>query len=452
MSKKNIQLSDLPNSVQSAATSNGSAGSPLLRRTSAPYVRGQLVALRVSPNHGPGNTVSGGLTERQPFKCGPAAVSDISLCFANWQMPLANNAGEVQSPGAAGTIKVSLEYNGNYYPVWFGTGTREVTLDPEGEIWSLPVGIEIPANATFYVRTLYIPASGTTFASNYLDASYGGLSGACYVAADEVDGTGSFGSGAGGFGLFAPVCITGVPAARVPQVAIIGDSRAAGNEDGGGGVTTSGGGGYLNRAIAATCVSVNLGLFGENGSQFLTAHGSRGKFIAGCDYALEAYGVNDINGGAALATVQATRISIWKLLTQRGLTVFADTLQPKTTSTDSWVTTVNQTHALTSGEETNRVSMNQWIRAGAPLASASSLTPVTPGTSGAITAGRAGHPLAGTFDSCALVETAVYQYGGGTDSGIWQAPGGAAITSDGIHCNPAGAVIAATAVPVSLLA
>ena len=64
--------------------------------------------------------------------------------------------------------------------------------------------------------------------------------------------------------------------------------------------------------------------------------------------------------------------------------------------------------------EAVRTGYNTWIRAGAPVtvsgtaaqiaAWAGVYTPVAPGTAGAIVAGQAGHPLAGTFDPAGAIE------------------------------------------------
>jgi hypothetical protein len=194
---------------------------------------------------------------------------------------------------------------------------------------------------------------------------------------------------------------------------------------------------------------MNVGADQDRGAWFATDHPYRGRFIAGCDYAIETYGGKDLDDSDTLAGIQASRLTIWQLCQQRGLGVYADTIPPYTSSTDGWTTTANQTHAWSSGQEGVRVQMNQWLRAGAPIING---VAATPGTVNALIAGDAGHPLKGVIDDAARVETQVYEYGQGTDSGIWRVGfGGAAFTTNGFAMNSLGCEIAAHAVPTDEL-
>jgi hypothetical protein len=196
--------------------------------------------------------------------------------------------------------------------------------------------------------------------------------------------------------------------------------------------------------MAAGVATMNLASAGESAEVWLSSHALRGRFVSGCDYAICDLGIVDVLGGASLATVQARLVAAWQHLAGLGLAVWQDTLLPVSTSTDGWVTTTNQT---TDSHNPVRSALNQWVRAGAPLDNA--LVPVTPGTSGALTAGTGGHPLTGTFDCATLVETSTHAYGGGTDSGIWKVAPGMALTSDGNIPGPAGCDVAAPGVPVA---
>jgi hypothetical protein len=176
---------------------------------------------------------------------------------------------------------------------------------------------------------------------------------------------------------------------------------------------------------------------------FATSHTQRMALLAAqpCKYATEAYGINDL--GIVLtrtfAQVQADRLTIWTALAAAGCLVYADTNAPYTTSTDGWATVGNQTHGLSSTQEGYRVSLNQWVRAGAPL-SPTAFTPVAV-TANALFAGQPGHPLAGVFDTDTLVSSA-------QDSGLWNAPN---YTADGLHPAYVAMIIMQKAVPTWLM-
>ena len=81
---------------------------------------------------------------------------------------------------------------------------------------------------------------------------------------------------------------------------------------------------------------------------------------------------------------------------------------PRTTSTDAFATTTNQTPL---SSEAQRVLYNTWVRAGCPI-SPLTLAAVAVGTASALYAGQTGHPLTGFFDTAATVETSL-------NSGFW---------------------------------
>jgi hypothetical protein len=438
-------LSRLPASVDLL----GSAGDPRLRRATSPYLRGQVAVTRCGQPRGTNSLSAAAFTGRVAYTTGPTATADLRCCFSNW-ISVAGSASE-GTPGQSATIKAAIELTQSSgpgsFPLWFG-GSRVGTLVDGGEIWSDPVGIELPAGTTFYIRVLYTPGTVTGGGSTgtvYPEANIYSTNADSWVAGDAVDGTGALAnSPASGIGLYRPTAITGTPVGRVPQVLIIGDERAMGNND------APSYAGYINAALAGgSFVTVNLGADQDSAAGFATGHGYRGRLIAGCDYAIETYGGKDLDASDSLAAIQASRIAIWELCNQRSVAVYADTIPPYTTSTDSWTTTTHQTHAWPAGEETVRVQMNQWIRAGAPIAGG---VAVTPGATGAHVAGDGDHPLAGVIDDAAKVETQVYQHGQGTDSGIWQVgSGGVALTGNGYAMNAAGCVLAAQSVPIAAL-
>ena len=429
--------SRLPPSV---VTAEG-AGDPRLRRVTAPYLRGQVAVTRCGQPHQTVAATAGAFTGRVAYTTGPVATADLRFCFSNWVTMPGGSVSE-GPPGQSGTIKAAIEIPRGgetaSFPLWFA-GQRSVVLDDGAEVWSDPSGVELPAGASFWVRVLYSPGGSGTV---YPQANIYSTAADSWVPGDSVDGTGALSRNDADQGLYRPTAITGTPLERTPQVAIVGDERAMG---------TSAAPNYLSYfdvAFAGNLVTVNLGADQDRASWFAADHAYRGRFLAGCDYAIESYGGKDLDDGAGLAAIQAARITIWQLCKQRGLAVYADTIPPYTSSTDGWTTTTNQTKAWGASEPV-RVALNQWLRAGAPMASG---VAVAPGASGAVVAGQDAHPLAGTIDDAAQVETQVHAYGAGTDSGIWKVgAAGAALTDNGYGLNVAGCQLAANAVPVSHL-
>jgi hypothetical protein len=137
------------------------------------------------------------------------------------------------------------------------------------------------------------------------------------------------------------------------------------------------------------------------------------------------YGTNDLGNGDSLSTIQANLIAFWSLWP--GKFVFQQTIDPRTTSTDTWMTTANQTQQ---SFESVRQALNTWLRAGAPMVSGAA---VAVGTAGAITAGNPAHPLVGIQDTAAAIEvnaSNVLTLNGG----YWMVNGTANWpTSDGTH-------------------
>lgn len=223
---------------------------------------------------------------------------------------------------------------------------------------------------------------------------------------------------------YCPASIVGPSTA--PTVAAIGDSIANGYAD------TPNYKGFIARALNGNfgwCSVANDGDAVQRASSPTTTR-LRDKVLYGAKYAIVHYGRNDLSNGRTAAQIESDLITRCRMLVTQGITPFVCTVPPRTSSTDNWQTTVNQTKH---SSETARVALNQWIRAGMPI-DATTKAPVAVGTGGAKVAGDAGHPVKGVFDTCSAVETA-------QDSGYWKLNAGAAsawYTTDGIHPLAAG--------------
>jgi hypothetical protein len=197
---------------------------------------------------------------------------------------------------------------------------------------------------------------------------------------------------------------------------VIGDSWTVGTGDGYGN-DLYGGLGYVQSWLGYTNV-LNLGEGGERVSHWFGLGGNtqyRAQWAALGKYVWFALGNNDLNQGTNAAQLEANMITAWYALAGQGLHVNCATIPPRSTSTDYWQTTGNQTASANNNFTTQRAIINPWLRAGAAIYVNNGVAYATnAGATGAITAGQSGHPLTQVIDICPGVESA-------QDSGLWKA-------------------------------
>lgn len=209
-------------------------------------------------------------------------------------------------------------------------------------------------------------------------------------------------------------------------VSIIGDSIAAGSGDYGSPVYSGVdqvGYGFVRTALGLSFPNIQLSAGGEqfaywgNGTGFggvALGHQARirGLMLKYSKFVICTLGTGDIINGATLAQVQVLALKLWNRCVKEGNKVFQCTIMPRSTSTDFWLTTANQTITTSNNFNSIRISFNNWIRAGAPILNG---VAVEVGTSGALVAGNTGHPLTNYFEVADAVESS-------RDSGKWKAP------------------------------
>lgn len=143
--------------------------------------------------------------------------------------------------------------------------------------------------------------------------------------------------------------------------------------------------------------------------------------------ATEGYGINDLLDDKTFEEITDLRVRLWLALQAAGVRVFALTTTPNSNASGSF--------GWSPAREAERVKINDWLRAGAPLlggmrvpagtAGATTATVVGPDVNGARTVrshGTGSHPLAEVWDYADVVETA-------RNSGAWKA----GYSADGIH-------------------
>jgi hypothetical protein len=342
-------------------------------------------------------------------------ASNLILEFPNYYN---NNGDETDTPNSI-TIRASIEYKtGQFQPIFF-QGKRSVVVEPGASIACDPLGIQIKSGDQFHTLT-YVevtagqkwPLSNTAVATDTEGVTIG----------SDLTMTG--GVTATNVRTYGPSAIVGTVAEAVPSVSIgPADSIGAGYDD-------AGDVGFIARALIADGIGyLNLGMGSDAPGKWTLNEKRRRRapLLRYCNYAVIEIGTNGIQSPTTMDTVAANQIAVWKFVAEQGIKGYQTTLLPRSTSTDGFATTANQT--TDPARQANRVAFNGWIRDGAPINTDTGLWAAA-GSSGAsiVRSGDVGHPLAGWFECADAVETA-------RDSGIWKATGSTTgrYTDDGTH-------------------
>lgn len=356
-------------------------------------------------------------------------VSEIRCVFTNW-----NGAVNGEAAGSNQlVITAGVEIGGVTYPVTFRNGALAPTLDIDGTIVSDPIPCDGLTGDIIWSR---VHVTGATIRATRFTDGTGG-EGTEVVATDKsLSGTIS---GAGN--AYSPSAVIGVPAAGATRkwAAVVGDSIPAGQGD-------DPNNSYLKRAFTTANIPfLDLCRPSEalvTGMGTLSASKRRRQLASAAPIAfIGSYADNDISTGTSLAATQALFLAAAKIFANRNAraasrgAVLTQTLIPRTTSTDNFQTTTNQTPVT---GESVRLSYNAWIRDGMPIDATTKVAVATGIATNVLRAGNAGHPIAalavagtstlasGYIEIADVVESA-------RDSGKWKvlALSGAATTISG---------------------
>jgi lysophospholipase L1-like esterase len=317
------------------------------------------------------------------------------------------------------TIKASVDLSLSIgiIPILF-RGQRSVTIEPGGYALSDVIDASVTPLFPTTVYTWVSVTSGQKWPvgqpsgavvegfQNGSDTTLGGFSGSAVTG------------GAAPNGMYGPTAIICTPNVATPSFALVGDSiiGATGIGDvNGNGVGFNSAAysycrGWAERAIGFVKGGFsNFGIGGEVTSNW-TPNNYRRNTLAGlcATWVWYAYGANDL--AVNLAGLQANAIAAVTLFRQKGMKVALATILPRTSSSDSWATVVNQTDLWGS----QRVLFNQWLRAGNSGADA-------------------------VIDAAGPVESSL-------DSGKWKTGG---LTADGTHPGATGAALIAASINMS---
>lgn len=293
-----------------------------------------------------------------------ADVTDVVLRFPRFY----NGAPEADFP-LTYTVTATIEYPvGTFTQVLFNNGATSLSVTPGRRYFdSDPVPIRIPRGtvAGAYVKCFLswtggvtnFPLNSTVQAANGEWCNVGtGLTDQTQTVTVQTHTYAAPGQ-ANGFG-FEPM-VLGHLSDYVPVVALLGDSITQGSSVTGPDSSTGEAG--WSRTFRGVVPTVNLARQAEVATNFTSRpHGRLSLIEDAVTHAVVAYGRNDVTALVAAATILTNVRKIWDHLLARGIKVFATTVTPVTTSSDTWATTANQT--VSSPQEVIRLAYNTLVR------------------------------------------------------------------------------------------
>ena len=310
----------------------------MLDSWAAPY-RNHLgqVATRTFVPTTQGNSSSTFITRTTHFMRVPDCT-EIKIAVPNWFVN-ANNGASTLETNCTGSITLLavLEYpSGKFTNFTFGGSSSKVVASGVTQ-WSDFCPAAIRYGDTFWIRLSITntatgggPPFGGVGPCPPMNTSLGdALSQTSNLTAATIT-DGGFG------GTLYPAAIVG--RTNYPSVVIVGDSRAPGIADT---PDATGNTGEMMRGLGANYPIMNLACPGEFGRIFASSAPLRQALMKYASIVVCSYGINDIDAGDSAATVKSTIQSIAALARPRRF--YQSTISPNASSTDGFVTTVNQT-------------------------------------------------------------------------------------------------------------
>lgn len=328
---------------------------------SAPIVPtvGILAAGRGQYNTGTAPITQPFTSRRTHYAHGAGAISSLKTVDINRYFSAIN----ATSTGAVHTIKRYIEYpEGVFTQVTWNTGATTVSLTSGGRITSDPIAVTIPAGAKFWERTVVlttatVPIIITPDTGTALGIDDGNASG-------DLGNSGTIPAGGNANTIGCQAILGTVNATAARSFVIIGDSLTFGALDITG-VGVKGGSGFIARALD------DLGLpyfkWAIGGQQATDAATLAATLNADCntmDFSdmICQYGLNDLRLGRTQSQILADHQTLYGIAAFTGVNKWQTTITPRSTSTDGWATTANQT-PQTDGNMAALNSLNAAIRA-----------------------------------------------------------------------------------------
>lgn len=340
------------------------------------------------------------------------AITSLKVVLGNWWCDQQPNPKYEYGSGGTATYTASIEYPaGTFTQLLFGGAAGSGAVADGANAVSDFAAVTIAKDALFWVRVYCVASNAIVFqggiasvntsvsdVANGQAMTYAGSG----VADQTMGGTVANTNTSSTAPCYTPIAI--VANTTVPSVFIAGDSRswAAGDA-----YDASGDRGEVARSIGATMPYINAGLFGDQVATAKANYAKRATLLQYCSHVVQEAGINDLSASGGYRTAAALFADLGTLWSSyfAGKPIWATTLPPRTTSSDSWATVANQTVDANNAE---RVTYNNsYVRAVAS-------------------------PLAGCFEVADAIESA-------RDSGKLKATGAAnGYTIDGVHESQAG--------------
>lgn len=281
---------------------------------------------------------------------GAVPCHDIRVVVGNFYVP-STGAGETLN-GSAVTWEAVFEMASpsKAYRFTFN-GSPTVTVEPGGIVVSDPLGIDLAANTQFWIRSgVTVASAGLKWPVGFANSGSGEVFFESTSASSQIFGTGTLSNpsgGTGGNGGQGVMAVLGVPSAPQACMQIWGDSLTEGSGDTVD--TTSAIQGPVARALYRNGNPIPHIKHAKVGDKLIPAAaqatGFQRRFFA--QYANNFYvglASNDISAGASLSSIQTALTSLVTSLRRRGTCrIFCPSVTTRTTSTDNWATTANQT-------------------------------------------------------------------------------------------------------------
>lgn len=334
------------------------------------------------------------------------AISSMRVVFQNFRVSgiLADETGN----GASSTVTASVEYpSGTFTQITFD-GSATGTIPNASVLFSDATAVSIPEGATFWIREFNINANGIIY-NTWRNSSLGEVLNAGTSIGDQTLG-GTITS----VGNFSHPPLAIIASTTKASVCIVGDSIAFGFNDTD--THVDGRIGIIAKSFPTTLAFSNLSSGGSRANSFLAGSSARQQIFPYCSHAITSFGSNDLFVSLDTASELASSLqTIWDTFASR-VKKIQTTITPKSTSTDSWATTGNQTTASQNGE---RVTFNTNLRASA-------------------------FGLHDYFEVANVLETA-------QNSGLWVNDGTPnRYTADGLHPSTAGYTLVASSSAIEL--
>lgn len=273
-----------------------------------------------------------------------------------------------------------MTFNGEGYSAQSPSSTWSANATTAGENFSSDwLTIDIPKGAVFYMRPGFqfttatangMPSNGSMLPNWGAGAATGSYWEGVKLSTNPADlslaGTDSTGGSSGsntGFNTnfsnrFVPLAIIG--RTTRPSFFLAGDSIMCGVGDAADGQLACG---WMARALGNNFGYFQAGVSGESvqGLTGASQFAKRGAMAQYCSHVVSAYGTNDVSGGRTPAQCIAD-IAAFRNKWFAGMPFYVCTLASRTTSTDGWITELNQTPVAS---DANLALFNDQIRLGA---------------------------------------------------------------------------------------